>query len=85
MLNGKTILVTGGTGSFGNAFTQYVLDHYTPKKIIIIPAMSISSLLWRTSSENIKTHCGFLSEMSVIKKDCTGRLMEWIMWYTQQH
>ena len=35
MLNGKTILVTDGTGSFGNAFTQYVLDHYTPKKIII--------------------------------------------------
>ena len=35
MLNGKTILVTGGTGPFGNALTQYVLDHYTPKKIII--------------------------------------------------
>ena len=35
MLNGKTILVTGGTGSFGNAFTQYVLDHYDVKKIII--------------------------------------------------
>lgn len=35
MLNGKKILVTGGTGSFGNAFTQYVLEHYEPKKIII--------------------------------------------------
>lgn len=35
MLNGKTILVTGGTGSFGNAFTEYVLTHYDPKKIII--------------------------------------------------
>ena len=35
MLNGKTILVTGGTGSFGNAFTKYVLEHYEPKKIII--------------------------------------------------
>lgn len=35
MLNGKTILVTGGTGSFGHAFTQYVLEHYEPKKIII--------------------------------------------------
>ncbi len=35
MLNGKTILVTGGTGSFGNAFTQYVLEHFEPKKIII--------------------------------------------------
>ncbi len=35
MLNNKTILVTGGTGSFGNEFTKYVLEHYDPKKIII--------------------------------------------------
>jgi len=35
MLNGKTILVTGGTGSFGKCFTKYVLDNYDPKKIII--------------------------------------------------
>lgn len=35
MLNNKTILITGGTGSFGNAFTEYVLTHYEPKKIII--------------------------------------------------
>lgn len=35
MLNNKTILITGGTGSFGNAFTEYVLTHYEPRKIII--------------------------------------------------
>ena len=35
MLNGKTILVTGGTGSFGHHFVDYVLAHYEPKKIII--------------------------------------------------
>ena len=35
MLNQKTILITGGTGSFGNAFTEYVLEHYDPKKVII--------------------------------------------------
>ena len=35
MLNGKTILVTGGTGSFGNQFVTYVLENYDPKKIII--------------------------------------------------
>ena len=35
MLNNKTILITGGTGSFGNHFTEYVLKHYKPKKIII--------------------------------------------------
>ncbi len=35
LLDDKTILVTGGTGSFGHCFTSYVLDHYHPKKIII--------------------------------------------------
>lgn len=35
MLDNKTILVTGGTGSFGNAFTRYALENYNPKKIII--------------------------------------------------
>lgn len=35
MLNNKTILITGGTGSFGKKFTRRVLDQYNPKKIII--------------------------------------------------
>lgn len=35
MLNGKAILVTGGTGSFGNHFVEYVLKYYSPKKVII--------------------------------------------------
>lgn len=35
MLDGKSILVTGGTGSFGHQFVSYVLEHYNPKKIII--------------------------------------------------
>lgn len=35
MLNHKTILVTGGTGSFGHCFIRYVLEHYDVKKIIV--------------------------------------------------
>lgn len=35
MLTGKTILVTGGTGSFGNTFVPMTLEKYNPKKIII--------------------------------------------------
>lgn len=35
MLNSKTILITGGTGSFGHHFVNYVLKHFRPKKIII--------------------------------------------------
>jgi UDP-N-acetylglucosamine 4,6-dehydratase (inverting) len=35
MLNDKTILITGGTGSFGRKFTERILKEYKPKKIII--------------------------------------------------
>ena len=35
MLRNSTILVTGGTGSFGNTFVPMTLDKYDPKKIII--------------------------------------------------
>ncbi len=35
MLNDKVILVTGGTGSFGQAFTRAVLSRYKPRKLII--------------------------------------------------
>lgn len=35
MFNNKSILVTGGTGSFGKRFTAYLIKHYSPKKIII--------------------------------------------------
>lgn len=35
MLSSKTILITGGTGSFGNTFIPMTLAKYNPKKIII--------------------------------------------------
>lgn len=35
MLSNSTILVTGGTGSFGNTFIPMTLEKYNPKKIII--------------------------------------------------
>ncbi|EAI5467027.1 UDP-N-acetylglucosamine 4,6-dehydratase (inverting) [Campylobacter lari] len=35
MFNGKSILITGGTGSFGKTYTKTLLQKYKPKKIII--------------------------------------------------
>ena len=35
MLNQKTILITGGTGSFGNKFTEKIFQVFKPKKVII--------------------------------------------------
>ncbi|QYA08671.1 UDP-N-acetylglucosamine 4,6-dehydratase (inverting) [Agrobacterium larrymoorei] len=35
MLNGASILVTGGTGSFGNTFLPMTLERYDPKRIVV--------------------------------------------------
>ena len=35
MFNGKTLLITGGTGSFGKKFIEMLLEKYSPKKIIV--------------------------------------------------
>ena len=34
-LNGSSILVTGGTGSFGKAFVRHVLSHFEPRRLIV--------------------------------------------------
>lgn len=35
MFNNKTILITGGTGSFGKKYVNTLLKHFQPKKIIV--------------------------------------------------
>jgi UDP-N-acetylglucosamine 4,6-dehydratase/5-epimerase len=35
MLNNKTILITGGTGSFGKKATEIILKRYKPRRLII--------------------------------------------------
>ena len=35
MLNNLSILITGGTGSFGRAFTKVVLSTYKPKRLVV--------------------------------------------------
>lgn len=35
MFNGKNILITGGTGSFGKKYTEILLKKYKPNKVIV--------------------------------------------------
>ena len=57
MLNDKTILITGGTGSFGSAFTRYILEHYSLKKIIIYSRDEYKQFLM---AENFKKYRNIL-------------------------
>src|SRR5690606_22831652 len=35
ILEGSSILITGGTGSFGKAFIRHVLDQFDPSRIVV--------------------------------------------------
>ena len=49
MLNGKTILITGGTGSFGGYFVKTILKKYKPRKVIIYSRDEYKQLMMQRS------------------------------------
>lgn len=52
MLNDKTILITGGTGSFGKKFLTMVFEQYSPKKVIIYSRDEYKQSLIQTDFQN---------------------------------
>ncbi len=59
MLNNKAILITGGTGSFGKAFTRYVLENYNPKKIIIYSRDEFKQYMMQNEFKEYKSKLRF--------------------------
>lgn len=47
MLNNKTILITGGTGSFGKSLVKRIFEKYSPKKVIIFSRDEYKQFLMR--------------------------------------
>ncbi|MFA5013500.1 MAG: UDP-N-acetylglucosamine 4,6-dehydratase (inverting) [Candidatus Paceibacterota bacterium] len=53
MLNGKTVLITGGTGSFGKKFLEMILNKYTPHRIIIYSRDEYKQSVMKSEYEKI--------------------------------
>ena len=73
-LNGKTILVTGGTGSFGKKFTEIVLSKYKPKKLIIFSRDELKQLEMQRkyNSEAIRYFIGDVRDQSRLHRALQG-------------
>lgn len=52
MLNNKTILITGGTGSFGKKFLEMIFKKYNPKKVIIYSRDEFKQSVMKSEYEN---------------------------------
>ena len=57
MLNNKNILITGGTGSFGNLFVETVLKEFKPKKLIIFSRDELKQSLMAQKFTTEKYDC----------------------------
>ncbi|MDE5718006.1 MAG: SDR family NAD(P)-dependent oxidoreductase, partial [Lachnospiraceae bacterium] len=76
MLKDKTILITGGTGSFGKCFTRYVLSHYEPKKIIIYSRDEFKQWMmaneFKEYEEKLRFFIGDVRDVERLKRACEG-------------
>lgn len=76
MLTNKTILITGGTGSFGKSFTRYVLKYYAPKKIIIYSRDEFKQWVmadeFKEYAEKLRFFIGDVRDLERLRRACEG-------------
>lgn len=75
MFNNKTILITGGTGSFGQAFVTYSLKHYTPKNIRIYSRDELKQYEMRhqlKNDERLRFLIGDVRDLARLSRACEG-------------
>ena len=76
MLKDKTILITGGTGSFGKCFTKYVLTNYEPRKIIIYSRDEFKQWMmaneFKEYEDKLRFFIGDVRDLERLKRACEG-------------
>lgn len=69
-LDNKTILITGGTGSFGKKFLEYVYKNHKPKKLIVFSRDELKQFEMKSSGfddANIRYFLGDVRDLERLK------------------
>ena len=76
LLDNQTILITGGTGSFGKCFTRYIFEHYNPKKVIIYSRDEFKQFLmgneFKEYTERLRFFIGDVRDKDRLKRAFEG-------------
>lgn len=73
-MNNKTILITGGTGSFGKKFVQIVLSKFNPKKLIVFSRdeMKQYEMRQRFNQKNLRYFIGDVRDAGRLHRAFNG-------------
>ena len=73
-LNNSNILITGGTGSFGNEFVEKTLKKYNPKKIIIYSRDELKqfNMMNKFKSDKLRFFLGDIRDKERLLRACRG-------------
>ncbi|MDA9802814.1 UDP-N-acetylglucosamine 4,6-dehydratase (inverting) [bacterium] len=63
VLQGSSILVTGGTGSFGKAFMRYVLDNLKPERVAVLSRDELKQFEMRSDFDGDRRLRWFLGDI----------------------
>jgi len=74
MFDDKTILITGGTGSFGKQFVRTLLSRYKPKKIIIYSRDELKQfeMAQKYNDKSMRYFIGDVRDLERLKKAMNG-------------
>ncbi|PIR06980.1 MAG: UDP-N-acetylglucosamine 4,6-dehydratase (inverting) [Candidatus Komeilibacteria bacterium CG11_big_fil_rev_8_21_14_0_20_36_20] len=74
MLDNKTVLVTGGTGSFGKSFTKFLLDNYQLKKLIVFSRDELkqSEMKKEISDDRLRFFLGDVRDLQRLQRAFRG-------------
>ena len=73
LLNGASILITGGTGSFGKAFLREVLDNHNPRRVVVFSLDELKQYEVRNQFGNDPRLRRFLGDIRDMAADPAGR------------
>ncbi len=78
MLNHKSILITGGTGSFGKKFTEIILKNYPEVNRLVIYSrdelkqFEMSQIFPKDKYPMVRFFIGDVRDTSRLKRACEG-------------
>ena len=74
MFNGKSIFISGGTGSFGKQYTKTILERYKPKRIVIFSRDELKQFDMQQdfNSPEMRYFIGDVRDLSRLKEAMRG-------------